>query len=202
MAPLNKSNMHTHPFRQFISRYTPLAEADWQAIAACLVRREVKKGELLLAEGKICRHLYFLEHGLLRFFIWRDGQDISKFFTEAPYTFTSQQSFLQAQPAKENIEVLEDSVLWVMTHEQAHSLLARPAWSTFIRKLVQEVQQYTEEILEALQTQTAESRYAALLAQHDPLLQRLSLRHLASYLGIAPQSLSRIRKKMASAKRT
>ena len=89
-----------------------------------------------------------------------------------------------------------------MSYEDAQHLLELKSWSTFIRLLVQEVQTYTEEILEALQTQTAEQRYKLLLQQDAELVQRVSLKHLASYLGIAPQSLSRIRKKMQQQLRT
>lgn len=190
-----------HPFRQFIHNYTMLSNADWRVIEAHLVRMEVKKETILLQEGKICRHLYFLESGLLRFFILKNGNDITKYFTDIPYCFTSIKSFEAQIPATENIETLEDTVLWAMTLESVQSLQNLPAWSTFTRKLVQEVQIYTDEILEDLQTETAENRYKKMLFENDPLLQRVPLKHIASYLGIAPQSLSRIRKSVL-AKRT
>ena len=69
-------------------------------------------------------------------------------------------------------------------------------WNTFIRKLIQEVQYYTETILQEVQTETAENRYKKMIEQQPELLQRLPLKYLASYFGIAPQSLSRIRKKI------
>lgn len=185
-----------HPLRQFILQYTPVSEQEWQAISNCLIRRELKRESLVLEEGKTCKHLYFLEKGLLRFFVWKDGLDITKYFTDVPYVFTSQKSFNQQVPALESIETLEDSIIWQMSYEDAQRLLELKSWSTFIRLLIQEVQTYTEEILEALQTQTAEQRYKLLLQQDADLLQRVPLKHLASYLGIAPQSLSRIRKKM------
>ncbi len=70
-----------------------------------------------------------------------------------------------------------------------------------MRKLIQEVQYYTEEILQEIQTETAENRYIKLLESNPALLQRVPLKYLASYLGIAAQSLSRIRKKLAKQKR-
>jgi hypothetical protein len=72
------------------------------------------------------------------------------------------------------------------------------SWTDFARKIIQEVQFFTEEILEELQTETAELRYKKMLQNSPALLQRIPLKHLASYLGIAPQSLSRIRKKMTA----
>jgi CRP-like cAMP-binding protein len=185
-----------HAFQQFIKQYTALSDADWQQIAACLSRREVPKETLLLEEGKVCRYLYFLETGLLRFFILKEGNEITKYFTDIPYCFTSQKSFTAQKPARESIETLEDSVIWQMSFDDAHRLLTLPSWSQFIRKLIQEVQSLTEEILEEIQTETAENRYKKMLLEEPELVQRIPLKHLASYLGIAPQSLSRIRKNL------
>lgn len=191
-----------HPFCQFIRQYTPLPDADWQAIEACLTRQVVPKETLLLEAGKVCQHLYFMESGLVRFFIWRDGTDVTKFFTDIPYVFTSQRSFAAQQPAQESIETLEECVLWRTTQTDVYRLLERPAWNNFARLIITEVQGFTEGILEAIQTETAENRYRRLLETNAPIVQRVPLRHLASYLGIAPQSLSRIRKKLAQANRT
>jgi CRP-like cAMP-binding protein len=190
-----------HPFRQFIHNYTTLSDADWASVEKYLVRMEIKKETILLQEGKICRYLYFLESGLLRFFIVKNGNDVTKYFTEIPYCFTSIKSFEAQIPATESIETLEDTVLWAMAFDSVQALQNIPAWNTFTRKLIQEVQTFTDEILEEIQTETAENRYKKMLTDNDPLLQRVPLKHLASYLGIAPQSLSRIRKNVIS-KRT
>jgi CRP-like cAMP-binding protein len=191
-----------HPFRQFIHNYTLISNAEWAVVEKYLVRMEFKKETILLQEGKVCRHLYFLESGLLRFFILKNGNDITKYFTDVPYCFTSIKSFEAQKPATESIETLEDTVLWAMTFDSVQSLQTLlPVWNIFSRKLVQEVQTYIDEILEELQTETAENRYKKMLFDNDPLLQRVPLKHIASYLGIAPQSLSRIRKS-AMPKRT
>jgi CRP/FNR family transcriptional regulator, anaerobic regulatory protein len=190
-----------HTFRKFIHQYTVLSDMDWAQIEPCLVRKEVEKDTLLLAEGKICRNLYFLESGLVRFFVCKNGMEVTKFFTDVPYTFTSQNSFANQIPAKESIETLEDCVLWQLSREDVYRLLENKRWSEFSRKLVQEVQFFTEEILEEMQSETAENRYKLLLENNPSLLQRVPLKHLASYLGIAQPSLSRIRKNMQSAQR-
>ncbi len=186
-----------HPFKDFISKYCPISENDWQQIFPCLKRKVIQPGELILAEGNVCRHVYFLENGFLRYFVWKDGIDVSKFFTNPPYCFTSQRSFTQQIPSNENIEALEESIVWEMTREDAYRLFEIKSWNTFVRNLVQEVQFFTEEILVELQNKTAEERYKEMLTNGDILLEKVPLKHLASFLGIAPQSLSRIRKKLS-----
>ncbi|MFN0049536.1 MAG: Crp/Fnr family transcriptional regulator [Cytophagales bacterium] len=189
-------------FRKFIENYTPVSDAEWQIIAQCFEQRIIEKDEILLAENNICRHLYFIETGLLRYFIYKDGKDITKFFTEAPYCFTSQLSFTAAIPAKENIQAVEKSIVWQTTLLQANELLELKSWNTFVRKLIQEVQYYTEQLLEEMQTETAEKRYEKMIENNPALLQRLPLKYLASYFGIAPQSLSRIRNNMMQRNRS
>ena len=184
-----------HPFRKYVLNYCILTEQEWQEIEKCLVRKEYKKGTLLLEAGKICKKLYFLETGFLRFYIFNDGNDVTKYFTEPPYCFTSQRSFTNNIPTEDNNETLQDSVVWEMSKTDAFDLLRIFNWSEFVRKLVQEVQFFTEEILKESQNKTAEERYIQMLENNDPILLIAPLKIVASYLGIAPQSLSRIRKK-------
>jgi CRP-like cAMP-binding protein len=184
--------------RKFIENYTSVPTDDWKQIFECFEKQVLEKDEIVLEEGKICKYLYFVESGLLRFYINKEGNDITKFFTEAPYFFTSQASFNAQKPSKENIHAIEKSIVWKISYERTNDLYRLKSWTDFARKIIQEVQFFTEEILEELQTETAELRYEKMLKNTPTLLQRIPLKHLASYLGIAPQSLSRIRKKMAT----
>ncbi|MCI4667129.1 MAG: Crp/Fnr family transcriptional regulator [Bacteroidia bacterium] len=186
-----------HPFQLYIKSFVNLPLEDWQEIELCLTRSEIPADTLLLEEGQVCSKLYFVEEGLLRFFVWNDGREVNKFFTQAPYCFTSQKSFRKQIPAKENIASIEKCVIWSLPYKDAFGLLRLASWSEFVRLLIQEVQDSTEDILTELQNQTAENRYKQMLEEEPRLLQKVPLKHLASYLGIAPQSLSRIRKKLA-----
>ena len=185
-------------FKQYITQYTPLLNTEWALIQSKLTTLELPPNHVILKEGAICRWLYFVEEGLLRFYRNKDGRTVSKFFTLAPYCFTEQQSFSRGLPSNNAIETLEPCLIYAMPRSVAFELLETvPHWGAFIRKLLQEVQYNTEQLLEAFQYQTAEARYRAWLAEGSPLLERVPLQHLASYLGIAPASLSRIRKKLA-----
>ncbi len=192
-----------HPFRKFIQSYVVVSDSDWEKIEAVLLRKEYLQGEILLREGQYCQKLYFLEDGFLRYFVYKkDGEEATKFFTIAPYCFTSQRSFTSNNPSTENIQALENSIVWEMDQSAAFDLLELKSWSEFIRKLIQEVQFYTEEILLELQNKTAEDRYIKMLTESSIILQKSPLKYVASYLGIAPQSLSRIRKKFYSSRRS
>jgi len=181
--------------RQYIENYTHLTESDWQLIKQSFERREILYNEIVVAEGSVCRYFYFLEKGLVRYFINNDGDEVTKFFTVAPYCFTSKDSFREQVPATESIEALDDCVVWQITHKQANALLELKSWNEFVRKFMHEVQTHFEKQMIEIKTKTAEQRYLKLLDTYPGDIDKIPLKHLSSYLGIAPQSLSRIRKK-------
>jgi CRP-like cAMP-binding protein len=194
---------HLASFRAFVQQKVMLSEADWKRTAESLECLRVSAGTPLLREGEVCRHLFFLCTGLVRFFEWRerDGNDATKFFTTENYLFTSQQSFSTQTPARENIETLEECVLLRLSYDALQSLYDDvPAWNTFVRLLLQEVNVLTEEMLMDSLQRTAEERYGLLLTDEPEIALRAPLRHIASYLGITPESLSRIRRKRADGK--
>lgn len=174
-------------FRKFIENYVLVSQSDWETISNCFERKEVEKNQTILNEGEICKHLYFLESGLMRYFINKDGNEITKFFTNAPYCFTSQVSFNNEKPATENIQAIEKSVIWQISFQDSNKLFELESWTIFARKITQEVQYFTEQILEEIQSETAEFRYEKMLKNDAELTNRIPLKYLASFLGIAPQ---------------
>jgi CRP-like cAMP-binding protein len=188
--------------RSFIQKYALLTENEWHLINDAFNPVEFRKNEMILSEGQVCRHFYFLEKGLIRFFILKDGNDITKYFTVAPYFFTSPESFRKKEPANENIQALEDCVAYRINLQQADELLKLKTWALFTREFVREVQQHTGELLLETKTETAEKRYEKLLTRYPDVIHRIPLKHLSSFLGIAPQSLSRIRQKFRNSPRT
>lgn len=188
--------------RKFIEKYTNLTDADWQIIQQAFEKRVFKKDEFLLEEGKVCRYFYFLEEGLVRFFIVKNGEDISKIFTAAPNCFTSTTSFRSQKPSVEYIQAMEKSVVWQVSYSQVNKLAGLNSWNDFIRKFVHEVREFAEELLMEVRTETAEFRYEKIMQKYPDLILKIPLKHLASFLGIAPQSLSRIRKKLSQNSRS
>lgn len=181
--------------RRYIENYTRLSGSDWQQINSVFERKEIRLHERIVSEGKVCRYFYFLEKGLVRYFINNDGDEITKYFTIAPYCFTSKDSFRQQLPALESIEALDDCIIWQITHAQATSLRSINAWNEFVLTFMHEVQSYFEKQALELRSKTAEQRYLDLVNAYPGEIDKIPLKYLSSYLGIAPQSLSRIRKK-------
>ncbi len=180
--------------RSFIKNYTGLSNHEWATIQQSFVRKEIAKNELILEEGQICRSFYFLESGLLRYFYHIDGEDLTKIFTIAPFCFTSRISFRNQSPAKENIQALENSIVWQTSYKQYRELEKLACWNRFIHKLLNVIDEFAEQEMRQLKTLTQEERYRWLTDNYPAnVLQKIPQKHLATYLGIAPQSLCRIK---------
>ncbi|HAQ64260.1 MAG TPA: Crp/Fnr family transcriptional regulator [Bacteroidales bacterium] len=183
--------------REFIERYSKLTDTEWDMISQLFEIKKFNKNEIILEEGKICRHFYFLESGIIRFFSNVEGTDFTKIFTIAPYCFTSRISFRKQEPSNEGIQALEETIVWQTTYNQYKMLEELNSWNIFIRKILNEIQEFSESFYLEAKTMTAEARYKKLLTDYPAdLMQKIPLKHLSSFLGVAPQSLSRIRKKL------
>lgn len=163
--------------------------------------QEVKKGTVLFKEGSKSQQVFFFEKGLARMFYQKDGKDITHFFfSEDMFCLSTQNIFLKERHFQ-NIEILEDSVLRVANFEVIENYLeVIPQINRLIFKEFSNYIQMLNHKIYGLQFQTAEERYLHLLIQHPKILQRVSLGHIASYLGITQQTLSVIRRETAKNK--
>jgi len=163
----------------------------------CFEQVVLSKNEYLLTEGKICRHLYFLEQGALRGFYNLDGKEITYWFGFEKDFVTSFHSFITQQPAVENIQLLEGSILWSISKDTLASLFDQyHEIERLVRIVYEKYYIRLEERFVNAQFKTASERYENLLRQTPYLLERVPLGHIASYLGISQETLSRIRSKL------
>ena len=156
-----------------------------------------RKHDLLLQAGKTARHLYFVDKGYLRTCFYRDGQPVTTHLS-GPGTFiTAFNSFIRQEPAQEQLECLCACELLAIAKPDLDALLGHSQkWATFGRLLYEESLSCKEQRTTDFITLTAEERYAKLLRTHPGLVQHVPVQYLASYLGIRPESLSRIRRQL------
>ncbi len=154
----------------------------------------LSKNDFLLQEGKICKHLYFLEAGAVRGFYNVDGKEVTHWFGFEDTFVTSFHSFITQKPALENMQLLEGCVLWKIEKSKLETLcdayheverLLRKAYENYYIKL--------EERYVNAQFRTATERYQALLTTTPHILSRVPLGMIASYLGVSQETLSRVR---------
>ena len=187
----------THDFlkiKQAIDRFQPLEETEWEEFSEKLELKKLKKGDFLIREGQVENHIYFINKGATRNFFIKDGKDYTVDFQFTDEFVTAYYSLITREPSSVFIELLEDSELVAISVKFLNEFYARYHNGEKIGRLIAEYQ-YVKRLRKEMEllSLTAEERYAGLMQRNPALIQNISVKHLASYLGIQPESLSRIR---------
>lgn len=180
-----------------INRYCPLTDADKELVASLFTRRSLAKGEFFLQEGKPCRELGFVNKGILCYYVTQDGAEMVHNFVMENEFICNYDSLINKTLSQKNIMALEPAELLVISADKLQQLYSGITNGDRFGRLHME-QVYTDAIrhIVAFYTSSPQQRYAELVAHRSSLLQRVPQYYIASYLGIKPQSLSRIRKRM------
>lgn len=181
---------------QHITNIYHLSKKAQQALLVNLKQIALKKGDFILKEGTTCKHLYFLESGCLRGFYRLEDKEVTHWFGFENDFITSFHSFITQTPSVENLQVLEDSILWGISHTALYELYNQfPEMERLGRMACEKYYIRLEERYVNAQFKTASERYQQLLESNSQFLQRIPLGYIASYLGISQETLSRIRGK-------
>lgn len=181
----------------YFHRIMPLSEEEVKAIVETMSIKHYKKGTVLLKEGQISTEVYFVLEGCVRQYYLVEGDEkTNNFFTEEQWVI-SMNSFNQNTPSNHFLDCCMDSDLVVGNSEKAESLYKRfPKLETVSRKVMEKVFAEQQEIMSSYTTDTAEQRYLKLLKSRPDLFQKIPQYQIASYVGVKPESLSRIRKRL------
>ena len=184
--------------RKAIDEIVRLSEDDFAAISAYSKRQELKKGEVLLKQGETCRSLYLVESGYLRTWYNKDGLPINTNFTFEGSFITVVKSVRDRQPSDLTIETGEESIVWTIHLDKLPAEVAvRPELARFIKKMAIRLLLAAEAHNDLLKFHTPVERYHYVEKNNPLLLQRIPLSQIASYLGMARETLSRIRARIS-----
>ncbi|MFN8287705.1 MAG: Crp/Fnr family transcriptional regulator [Chitinophagales bacterium] len=175
----------------------PLSKEEIEGIVETMTIKQYKKGTVLLKEGQVSTEVYFVLEGCVRQYYLVDGEErTSNFFTEEQWVI-SMNSFMQNAPSRHYMDCCIDCSLVVGNREKEEGLYKRfPKLETVSRKVMEKVFAEQQEIMSSYSTDTAEQRYLKLLKSRPDLFQKIPQYQIASYVGVKPESLSRIRKRL------
>ncbi|HAO08154.1 MAG TPA: Crp/Fnr family transcriptional regulator [Chryseobacterium sp.] len=163
--------------------------------------KSIKKGDFFLAEGKVCKQVGFIVKGLMRYYINHDGEDKTYAFAQENNFVCNYESFIPQTPSTKIIQALEDCEILHISYTDLQTLYKSIRHGErFGRLVIEQVFIHTLQDLSSFYTDTPELRYEKFLKKHADLQQRISQYHIASYVGVKPQSLSRIRKRISHQK--
>lgn len=180
----------------FISKYIDLSETEKKAIVDLDIFKIVKKGSILLKEGQYSNESYFVLKGCIRTYYVIDGEEkTTAFYTEMEGVTPS--CVLKKSPSDYYMVTAEDSILTVSNEEMEGEIFEKfPKFESLCRVLSEELLAQNQGSFDEFKTSSPEQRYLNLMQNRPDLLQRVPQHQLASYLGITPQSLSRMRSRI------
>lgn len=187
----------------YFSRFRPLSQVEKDAIMEEMVIETFKKGDILLREGQIARDTYFVLKGCLRTYLLVDGEErTTNFFTEEQWVISAF-SHAHEKPSNHYLVCVEDCTLIVGNEHKGNKVFEKAPKLEELSRLVLEIELgKQQEIMASHLSGSPEQRYLNLMNSNPDLLDRVPQYQLASYLGIKPESLSRIRKRIVQKSRT
>lgn len=188
----------TNQIKSYYAGLIPsLQEDDWQHLEKYLSFQTLKKGELLTRNGEVCNQVSFINKGLLRFFYLVEGKEICTGFVSENEYIAQYDSFLTRQPSMGNIDALEDCELINLSYNDMQELYkTKPLFETFGRKIAEMLFIMISMQTTRLLTLTPEQRYLSVIQNESFIINRVPQYMIASFIGITPEHLSRLRNKM------
>lgn len=184
--------------RKHINNRVPLTDEEFIICKKFFVSKKLKKHQFLLNEGEICRYIGFVNSGCLRqYSIDNQGAEHIIQFAIEDWWVSDLHSFLSGLPATYNIDALQDSEVLLLDKSARDELLdACPKMERFFRLLIEANHVATNQRISDSLSASAEERYLKFIKTYPQLFEQVPQNQIASYLGITPQSLSRIRKEL------
>ncbi|WP_207428861.1 Crp/Fnr family transcriptional regulator [Pedobacter sp. SYSU D00535] len=192
--------MHELLYQKLTEKIT-LNPEEFETVKAFFIPRTIKKRQYLLQQDDVAKYLAFINRGALRLYTLDNrGNDISVQFGLEGWWMTDNYSYLTGEPTIYNIEALEDSELLLMHRDKYEQVFdAVPKFERFVRILLQNNFIATQRRLISSLSLSAEDRYTSLANAYPEIIRRIPQHMIASYLGITPETLSRIRKQLIKA---
>jgi len=183
--------------RQLLETFAPISDNDWQLFNSKLNPKTFPKKSIVLKKGSVETHLSFIESGILRLYIPKVENDLTFGFVFANEFVSAYDSFLTQAPCNYQIEAITNTTLWQLSYQDLQTIYSetevgneigrKNAEGLFLKKSGREL---------SLLNKSAEERYLDLFTERPNLIQKIPLKFIASYIGVTPQALSRIRRRI------
>lgn len=176
------------------SRYPGMNLEGRKQIENILVRKDFAKGELLVTEGQISQNIVLVGKGMIRQFYYKNGKDVTEHFSYEGCIAMCIESLLKQEPTRLMMEALEDGTIYLLNHHKL-MLLAEVSWEVnmFYRKVLEHSLITSQVKADSWRFETARERYNNLMQTQPEVIKRAPLSHIASYLLMTPETLSRVR---------
>lgn len=182
----------------YINQIISLEQPEKEKVENAFKEIILSNGESWVKQGNVCSEVAFVISGKLRSFYYDDsGNEVTCYFATPDEFISSLTSFLTNTPAHENITALEDTILRVISKKELEDLsVIVPKMHIFRRVIAENLFITMEKRIAMLQSQSAHAKYEKMLKEQPEIILSVPLQYIASFLGITPQHLSRLRKEL------
>lgn len=186
------------PLKERVERIVRPTEDEWCAMLDGASVKAVAKGACLWRPGDLCRHLAFINAGALRYYAIKDGKEISLQFMFSGSFMIDYPSFIDQEPIAYHFEAIEDSEVILIPRSSVYMAVDRfPVWERFARITSEQNAVAISKRKNAMLFDSPKEQYLALLKERPKVFQHVPQHMIATYLGITPEHLSRIRRGLA-----
>lgn len=192
---LNPDFLIMNVIKTLLEKYNvQLSEELMLKFESILIRKQYQKDEIILEEGTISRYLYIVEKGLVRQFYYKDGRDITEHFSCEGNIATCLESVFLQQPTRLLIEALEPSTLFLLDYDKWKKLCDEfPEMNQFYRAAIEYMLIVSQQKADSWRFENSRERYDRFCRELPSVSRRASVAHIASYLLMSPETLSRVR---------
>jgi len=188
---------HLIKIETFIRRIVQPNEEEWEAFTRIVKFKKLKKKDLLLEEGQVCNFIAFLNSGVLREYSFQNDKETTVDFVSENQFTSDFQSFIMQVPSVQYLEALTDVDLLILKKEDINSLYDQyKIWERFGRLIIEKVFCGAEAKRKKLISTSHEEQYRDFSIAYPQIVQQVPQYYIASYLGLTPEHLSRLRKKV------
>lgn len=184
-----------YTFLDFVRQFVTLTRDEERLLLSSVTLRDVPKNKTLVSFGDIASEVYFINSGCMRYYyITDEGSEVTGFIYEEGMFAGTIESFFTQSPSNQYLETVTDCELLVLNHETLEELYRKiPAMNELVRKVFMQRMIFAQKLIASLIMLKPEDRYRKYQELHPGIENRISQNKLATYLGITPVSLSRIR---------
>lgn len=190
----------SYKFARYLKEHAGVTEEQLQGLEDEIQKKSIKENEILLHKGQVCDHVFYVEKGLLRFYsIGNDDKEHILEFAPEKWLVVDRASFYFGEPSEFYIDAIEQTTVAIL-YEQFINIASEisPQFRKYNERILQNHIRHLQNRINRLIGASAEERYLYFLKRYPDLISRIPLWMIASFLGVTPESLSRIRRKLSN----
>ncbi|WP_027449420.1 Crp/Fnr family transcriptional regulator [Xylanibacter brevis] len=192
--PTNLSLTTRDVARELARRYSTMTHDELDILESILVPMKFSKGEKILDEGQVCRHIFWIVKGLVRQFYYKNNKELTEYMATENTICMSIESLFKEAPSLQIIQALEPTIIFAIPmHELEMAAMKSVNIQMLYRKILEESLIISQQHADMLRFESAQDRYQKLVKTAPQLVLRAPLVYIASYLQMTPETLSRVR---------